>query len=254
MSGGARGRGRHEGREKNAYGRPRLKDYFECVTLGAFSFRDEKKLRRFFTLTGSLKARYIALQLLVASLALNFPLTLAVARLSPFELYSRLYGGNFTRTLPDEMKTALSANDSNAAVDNSVAVYNSTADDAIADSMIDDQFVENFNLVMAQNHYGRNTLLPLLAFIFGVTLVLQAAFYGMACFFMGLQRMHSSRLSYKERLAILAFSSTLPVFLSALLGLWIPTLHIIVFYFAVILTATGRAKFDEAAEQTGTAI
>jgi hypothetical protein len=143
----------------------------------------------------------------------NFPVMLAIVRLSPFELYSRLYGDTFS----------------------------------IDTGMAGDQGIEDFNLFMMQNRYGKNVMLPLLGFIFGIVLILQAAFYGMACFCMGLQRMHLSRLSYKERLGILAFSSTLPALLSALLGLWIPTLHIIVFYFAVIITGTGKAKFEEKA-------
>jgi hypothetical protein len=204
-------------------GRTHLNDYFECVTLGAFSFRDEKKVRRFFDLIKGIKPRYIALHLLVVTFALNFPVMLAIARLSPFETYSRLYGDNFVPMLPVEVKAAFPG------------------------GVLDHQVVEDFNLFMMQNSYGQRVLLPLIAFIFGIVLILQAAFYGTACFFMRLQRLHFSRLSYKERLGILAWSSTLPVFLSALLGLWMPTLHIIVFYFAVILTGFGKAKFEETA-------
>jgi hypothetical protein len=189
--------------------------------LGAFSFRDEKKVRCLFELLKSVKPRYIALHLLVVTLALNFPVMLAIVRLSPFETYSRLYGDGFVQMLPDEVKAALPG------------------------GVVNDQLVEDFNLFMMQNNYGKRVLLPLTAFIFGIVLILQAAFYGMACFFMGLQRMHFSRLSRKERLGILAFSSTLPVLLSGLLGLWIPTVHIIVFYFAVILTGFSKAKFEE---------
>jgi hypothetical protein len=47
--------------------------------------------------------------------------------------------------------------------------------------------------------------------------------------------MNRSALSFRERLGLFAFSSTLPVLLSALFGLWLPTVHMVVFYFAVII-------------------
>jgi hypothetical protein len=47
--------------------------------------------------------------------------------------------------------------------------------------------------------------------------------------------MVSVALPFGERVAFLLFLSTLPAGLSLLFGLFLPTVHLIVFYFAVIL-------------------
>jgi hypothetical protein len=101
--------------------------------------------------------------------------------------------------------------------------------------------VNSFNLFMFQNNYGTSIMLPILGAAFGVILILQVVFYLLAVFCMGLQRMTHQYLKFRDRMGLLLFSSTLPVFLAALLGFWLPTVHIIVFYFAVILTGFYRS-------------
>jgi hypothetical protein len=201
------------------------RDYFEAVTLGAFSFRDETKTTRLLSLIGGMKFSFIILHLLLVSLALNFPVMLAISRLEPYELYSRLYGENFPGTLPEDM-----------------AVENGTDQAYI---------IEDFNLLMFRNAWGRRVMLPLLGLAFFLVLILQAAFYLTAVFFLGLNRMNASVISFRERLGFFAFSSTLPALLSALFGLWLPTVHIIVFYFAVIIITFQRSNYAEVAGKRG---
>jgi hypothetical protein len=210
-----------------------MRDYFEAVTLGAFSFRDETKTTRFLSLIRGMKYSFILLHLLVVSLALNFPVMLAISRLEPYELYSRLYGENFPGLLPADLAGS-------AAVENAGENQADQADN-----------IEDFNLLMFRNAWGRRVMLPLLILVFFLVLILQAAFYLMAAFFLGLNRMNSSVISFRERLGFFAFSSTLPALLSALFGLWLPTVHIIVFYFAVIIITFQRSAYAEVAGKRG---
>jgi hypothetical protein len=202
------------------------RDYFEAVTLGAFSFRDETKTTRLLSLIRGMKFSLILLHLLLVSLALNFPVMLAISRLEPYELYSRLYGENFPESLPDGM-----------------TVENGTDQSSIT--------IDDFNLLMFGNAWGRRVMLPLLGLAFFLVLILQAAFYLTAAFFLGLNRMNASVISFRERLGFFAFSSTLPALLSALFGLWLPTVHIIVFYFAVIIITFQRSNYAEVAGKRG---
>jgi pullulanase len=92
----------------------------------------------------------------------------------------------------------------------------------------------DFDLLMNQSGYGPRILLPLLLLAFGVILVLQAVFYLSAAFFLGLRRMTSSPISFIDRLGLFIMASTLPVIGAAILGKWLPAVHIVVFYLAVI--------------------
>jgi hypothetical protein len=189
-----------------------MKKYFEAVTLGAFSLRDIAKTGRLMSLIREMKRPWILLHFLIVTLALNFPVMFVIARLPPYELFMRIYGG----TLPE---AAISFMDANAITDNDV-----------------------FNMLMIENGYGRNIMLPMLGMASGIVLILQIAFYALAAFCLRLSRMNAEQLTFRERLALLLFSSTLPVFLAALFGLWLPTVHIIVFYFAVILLGFYRSN------------
>jgi hypothetical protein len=195
------------------------RDYFEAVTLGAFSFRDEAKTARLFSLTGKMNFSFILAHLLFVSLAMNFPVMSAISRLDPYEFYSRLYGENFPRMLPEESRFSPDA----APEDREKAV-------------------DDFNALMFQNAWGRRIMLPLLGLIFLLLLILQAVFYLSAVFFLGLRRMNSAAFSFRERLGLFAFSSTLPALLSALFGFWLPTVHLVVFYFAVIIIGFMRGE------------
>lgn len=174
-----------------------------------------------------MKTRSIALHLLFVSLALNFPIMFSIARLSPYQVFSRLYAENFVSSLPDDMRIRMESN--------------TDADGFVIDEAVHEQNVDDFNMAMLQNDYGKIAI-ALMGIGFLLVIVLQIAFYLTAGFCMGLQRMVIAPLSFRVRIGILAFSSTLPAFAAALIGLWMPTLHIIVFYFAVILIGFWRSK------------
>jgi hypothetical protein len=198
-----------------------VRDYFEAVSLGAFSFRDEAKTERLLFLIGGAKLSLILLHLFLVSLALYFPVIFALSRLEPSELYSRLYGEEFPRMLE---------------------TYPPPGEDTAApDFSGDGGVLENFNLLMFQNNWGRRVMLPLLTMAFFLTLILQAAFYPLAALCLGLHRMNRSLLSFRRRLGILVFSSTLPAALAAVFGIWLPTVHILVFYLAVIILSFKRS-------------
>jgi hypothetical protein len=198
-----------------------MKKYLEAVTLGAFGFRGAEKAGRLVVMISGLPASWLWLHFFIISAALNFPVMAAIAGLSPFEFFTRLYGANFVSMLPEAARSFIPEN---------AAVIDAGS-----------EAVNSFNLFMLQNNYGTIILLPVLAAAFGVILILQAAFYLLAAFCMGLQRMTRQYLKFRDRLGLLLFSSTLPVFAAALFGFWLPTVHIIVFYFTVILIGFYRS-------------
>jgi hypothetical protein len=198
-----------------------MKKYFEAVTLGAFINRDEKREDSFLLLIREMNTARIVLHFMLLAVALNFPVMLAIVRLEPFELYSRLYGANFTAMLPDELGTFL--------LDENGDVINR------GDSDAGDTVIDEFNLLMLQNEFGKKVVLPLTGMAFVLVLVLQIGFYFFAALCLGLQRMVTTKLSFRDRMGFLIFSSTLPASLAVLFGLWMPTVHLLVFYFAVIL-------------------
>jgi pullulanase len=170
---------------------PSLRGYFEAAALG------NGNLGRFVELSRGLKKRAVAFHFLIVSLALFFPVMFAVARLSPWDFYSRLYG-------------------------ESPAAGSSFS-------------VEEFNNASYASGYAGKVLLPALLLSFGIVLVLQGAFYLCAAGFLGLRRMTRSRFSFRERFNLFVMGSTLPVLGSLIFGIFVPTVHILVFYLAVTL-------------------
>jgi hypothetical protein len=190
---------------------PGWKDYFEAVTLGSFgkfSPKTGESAERFVSLVRGMKTSRLVLHFFLVSLALNFPVMFAVSRLKPYALFSRLYG------------------DGLAAFQGGGGAAGS---------------IEDFNILMYQNAYGRKILLPILGMAFALVLILQAVFYVLAALGLGLQRLSFSCLSFRERLGLLLFSSTGAAFLAALFGMWLPTVHIVVFYLAVIVISFRRS-------------
>ncbi|GHV88442.1 hypothetical protein AGMMS50267_08020 [Spirochaetia bacterium] len=204
--------------------------YFEAVSLGAFFFSNEAKATRFAALLKELTTRRLVLHFLLITICLNFPVMFAIAKIAPYEVFSRLYGEDFLVVQPDG---TASINPDGPAADSLNSFTNADENTFMAD---------NFNALMIQNGYGRKIMLPLLGMAFVLVLILQAAFYASAAFYIGLQRLTGTALSMKERLGILLFSSTLPVFLVAILGLWLPTVHILVFYLTVIVIGFQKNK------------
>jgi hypothetical protein len=208
-----------------------MKKYFEAVSMGAFFFGDEEKTARLIALIRDLPHRWVVLHFFLITICLNFPVMLAIARIEPYQMFSRLYGENF-----------LTVNsDGNPSLNPGAGRVNSFSgiDSAVFPAGIP---AEGFNTLMLQSGYGRRIMLPLLAMAFGLVLILQAAFYGSASFCIGLHRMISVNLSVWNRLGLLLFSSTLPVFLAAFFGVWLPTVHILLFYLAVIIISFQRSK------------
>ena len=181
-----------------------MNDYFKAVTLGAFSWKNEKRIELLFEQIRKTGTAWMLLHFLLVSLCLNFPVMLAVSRLDPVQLYSRFLGDN----LPAE----IAGNEG------------------------------NFNITLMENGYGRNVLLPVLGIAFALVLIIQAAFYLCTAFFVGISRMHSEPLPFGDRFGLAVYSSTLPVLASCLFGLILPTVHIIIFYFIVMFFVFQRSK------------
>ncbi|MDR0452860.1 MAG: hypothetical protein LBH15_07440 [Treponema sp.] len=199
-----------------------MKDYVVAAALGNGSFR------RFIPLSRRVKGGFVAFHFLVIGLALNFPVMFAIGRLSPWEFYSRLYGTGFAAAL-DASGFGLSPDSGSGAV--------FPGDAAFPAGAAGETDVRNFNGVMYGNGYGRRVMLPALFFTFMLILIIQIVFYLLASVFLGLSRMGSSALSFRDRFGILVLSSTFPAVATALLGLWLPTVHLVVFYFAEIILA-----------------
>jgi hypothetical protein len=193
-----------------------MNDYLRAVTLGAFTWRNEERIAQFFSYVRKAGVSWLLLHFLLLAICLNFPITFSITRLEPYELFSRLYGENF---------------------DAFVASF--TEAGAAGTSMIEK---DDFNLLMIESGYGANTLMPLLTFAFGIVLVLQVIFYFFIALFIGLSRMNMAPLSFHDRMGLVIFSSTLPAFATALLGLFIPGVHIIIFYFIVMFLVFQRSK------------
>ncbi|MDR1025695.1 MAG: hypothetical protein LBL56_08205 [Treponema sp.] len=184
--------------------------YFEAAALG------NGRLRRFVELTGGIKFSFLILHFFIIALALNFPVMFSLARLEPYEFYSRLYGTQLAEMLPAEVAPA--------------------TPEAAGD----------FNGTLYAGGYGRRVMIPLLAFAFMLILILQLVFYALAALFLGAACMTGSPLAFRTRVGILVLSSTLPALAAALLGLWLPTVHLLVFYLAEIILAFAvlRARED----------
>jgi maltodextrin utilization protein YvdJ len=195
-----------------------MNDYLRAVTLGAFTWRNEDRICLFFASIKKAGVSWLLLHFLLLAICLNFPITLSVARLEPYELFSRLYGEN---------------------LDAFVASFTEAGAAGGSASVIEK---DDFNLLMIESGYGANTLMPLLTFAFGIVLVLQVIFYLFFAFFLGLSRMNMTPLSFRDRMGLVIFSSTLPAFATTLLGLFIPGVHLIIFYFAVMFLAFQRSK------------
>jgi len=197
-----------------------MDNYFKTVTLGAFTWKDEDRIAQFLDHIRKMGAGWLLLHFLLLTLCLNFPVMYQITRLDPFEFYSRLFSGNNEQMAENHF----------------LPTPNSQLPTP------SDEEIDTFNQQMSDNNFGRNVLMPILAFSFGLTLIIQIVFYLCAVFFLGLSRMHFTPLSFKERMGLCLFSSTLPVLAAALFGLFLPTVHIIIYYFIIIFIIFQRSK------------
>jgi hypothetical protein len=197
-----------------------MERYLRTVTLVACTWQHEKRVARRFEHIGKCGYAWLFLHFLLITICLNFPVTYNIARLSPFEFYSRLYGENVSSVIPDAGHPAWQ--------------------DALQEALAENHDI--FNQLMYENEFGKNVLLPFLGIAFLLTLVIQIAFYLCAVFFLKIARMHYTPLSLRNRLGLALFSSTLPVLAAAVFGMFLPTVHIIIFYFAVIFFVFQRSN------------
>jgi hypothetical protein len=188
-----------------------MRDYLRAVTLGAFTWKDKERIALFFEHIKKTGTAWLLLHFLLLTFCLNFPITLIIARLSPFELYGRLYGEN-------------------------------AAEKVMASNEADQAEIDKFNIQMTENGYGRNILLPIIGMCFGLTLIIQAIFFLCAVFFLKLSRINTASLSFHDMWGLAVFSSTLPVIAAVLFGFVIPTVHIIIFYLIVIFFIFQRSN------------
>ena len=178
-----------------------MQEYLKAITLGAFTWKNEDRIILFFDQIKNTGKPWLLLHFLLLSLCLNFPVMFAIARLPPYELYSRLYGESFVETSPLD-----------------------------------------FNMLMYEGGFSMNAMLPLLGMAFGLVLILQIIFYLFAVFFLGLSRLNLSPLSFCSRLGLALYSSTLPVLAASLFGLYLPTVHILIYYFLVMFFIFQRSR------------
>ncbi|MCL2043535.1 MAG: hypothetical protein FWG89_05285 [Treponema sp.] len=193
--------------------------YFKTVTLGAFTWKNEERIALLMEHIRKTGTIWLLLHFFLITCCLNFPVILSMARLAPFEFYSRLYGENFSYALPESARAALT------------------------ESVISEQAaIENFNMLMLESGYSRDVLLPFLSMAFGLIIIIQVVFYLCSVFFLKLSRMNLTPLSFHDRIGLALFSSTLPVPAAAIFGLYLPTVHIIIFYFLVMFFIFQRSK------------
>jgi len=178
-----------------------MREYLKAITLGAFTWKNEDRITLFFEQIKKTGKPWLLLHFFLLSLCLNFPVMFAIARLGPFELYSRLYGENFVETSPLE-----------------------------------------FNVLMYESGFSMNTMLPLLGMAFGLVIILQIIFYLFAVFFLGVSRMNLAPLSFCSRMGLALYSSTLPVIAASLFGFYLPTVHILIYYFMVMFFIFQRSR------------
>ena len=191
----------------------------KAVTLGAFTWKNQGRIGLFFDRVKETGAVWLALHFLLLTLCVNFPVMFSMARLPPHELFSRLNGGESARSLPEPVREALAENAPGGG-----------------------ESVDDFNLMMIENGYGARILMPLMGMTFGLVLIIQVVFYGCVVVFLGISRLNVTPLPIRGSLGLALYSSTLPALAAALFGLFLPTVHIIVFYFLVMFFVFQRSR------------
>jgi hypothetical protein len=199
--------------------------YFKAVTLGAFTFKNEERITLLFENIRKTGNFWLVLHFLLITLCLNFPVTFQIARIPPEEFFNRLFSGSSEQGanelfLPQNNDQELANNDQEA---------------------VNNEFSHSSFLIPHSN-YGRDMLNPMLGFMFLLTLIIQAVFYLCAVFFLGISRTNVTPLSFRDRMGLVLFSSTLPVLVCSLFGLFLPTVHILIFYFIIIFVIFHRSK------------
>jgi len=201
-----------------------MENYFKAVTLGAFTWKNGERIALLLEYCRKTGTLWLVLHFLLLTLCLNFPVMFQITRLDPNELYNRLYSDN-SNFMFGEQKAE---NREQLTENNEVSNYPLPT--------------SGFQLSIFGQNYGRDILLPILAFLLGVMIIIQTVFYLLTVFLLGVSRMNFASLSFKERFGLSVFSSTLPVIAASLFGLFLPTVHIIIYYFLIIFFVFQRSK------------
>ena len=196
-----------------------MNDYLITVTLGAFTWKNEQRINLLFEHIKKIGTFWLVVHFLLVTFCLTFPLTFSMVRISPHELYTRMYGDRLMQSMPDSIREEFS-------------------DDVV----LSPERIDEFNSLMTQSGYGRNVLLPLLGINLVLILIIQIVFYLCAAVFIGFSRLNAVYMDFRQRLGLTIFSSTLPVFASSLFGLYLPTVHVIIFYFIVMFFIFQRSR------------
>ncbi|MDR2543600.1 MAG: DUF1189 domain-containing protein [Treponema sp.] len=196
-----------------------MNNYLKAVTLGAFTWKNEERVSLFLKNMREAGKRWIILHFFLLTICLNFPVVLTISQLEPVQFYSRLYGENFIHALPENVR-----------------------DFFTEETLMDSEVVREFNMLMYQDGYGANVLMPILGMLFGIMIIIQLMFYLSTAWFLWLSRMNVKPLSFKDRMGLALYSSTLPLIAATIFGFFLPTVHIIVFYFAVIFIVFHRSS------------
>jgi len=197
-----------------------MNNYFRAVTLGAFTWNNEERITLLLENIGKAGSLWLIVHFMMLTFCLNFPVVFQIARLTPSELYGRLL---FTGQYEENREQVSDNNDQVFDLDSDISI-------------------EEFNLQMMNQNYGRNVLLPVLAFAFGLMIIIQVVFYLLTVLFIRLSRLNVESLVFRDRMGLALYSSTLPAIAAALLGLYLPTVHIIIYYFIVIFIVFKRSK------------
>ena len=186
-----------------------MNDYFKAVTLGAFTGKNEERITLLLENIRKAGNLWLVIHFLLITICLNFPVTFQIARLDPNEFFNRLYGKEEVGSREEE---------------------------------VGNRNVDSDSLVPIPDNYGRNVQNPMIWFLFLLTLIIQTVFYLSAVFFLKLSRLNITPLSFRDRIGLAIYSSTLPVLGCSLFGLFLPTVHIIIFYFIIIFIIFQRSR------------
>jgi len=192
-----------------------MRNYFKAVTLGAFTWKDADRVGQFVEQIRKTSGLWLAVHLLLLTVCLNFPNDFSIINLTPYQLNSRIafYTENPGENVP-----------------------------ALPKDAGDEDAVKIFNDFMLQNGYRENILPLFLISLYLQTLIIQLIFYLCAVFFLKLSRLHVTQMNFRERMGLALYSSTMPALFCSIFGFFMPTLHIIVFYFIVIFFIFQRSR------------
>ena len=228
-----------------------MKEYFKAVTLGAFTAKNEDRISLLLDSMRKAGNFWLMVHFLLITICLNFPVTLQIADTNVF--FNRLYLIN-NEQLADSNQTfcleQLAMNNQTFGLDqlaeSSMQETDSTEGSDIFPTpdrtVIEDTLSSTQLPIPNDGSFEINEQMFWLRASFFLILIIQLVFYLSAVYFLKLSRLNVTPLSFRDRIGLAVYSSTLPVLASALFGLFLPTVHIIVFYFIIIFIIFQRSR------------